>query len=232
MNYIHANRASYEDFAPGRALYHAPGMTNFPARLAEELMGRCLDFLGRRENVVLYDPLCGAGSLLAVAAFTCANAIARVRGTDADPSAVRLAHKNLALLASGGLQARARELIGMGERFERPSYAEAVESAGNLARLLPERGVAAEAFVADAFHLPEDGFRADVILTDFPYGTMKEWQSGGADSFLAAMRGRLRPGGVVCAVMDKSQNCEADGFFRIERQKIGKRKFEIYRREE
>lgn len=232
MNYIHANRPSYEDFAPGRALYHAPGMTNFPARLAEELMGRCLDVLGRRENVVLYDPLCGAGSLLSVAVFTYAGALARVRGTDADPSAVLLAQRNLALLALGGLDARARELIGMGERFDRPSYAEAARSAQKLARLLPEKGVAAEAFFADAFHLPADGFRADVILTDFPYGIMKAWQSGGADSFLSAMREKLNPGGVVCAVMDKGQKCEADGFARVERQKIGKRKFEIYRRDD
>ncbi len=232
MNYMYANRPSYEDFAPGRALYHAPGMTNFPARVAEELMGRCLDLLGRRENVVLYDPLCGAGSLLAVAAFTSAASLARVRGTDADPSAVLLAQRNLALLVPAGLEARARELAGMGERFERPSYAEAARSAQNLARLLPEKGVAAEAFAADAFHLSADGFRADVILTDFPYGSMKAWTTGDAGAFLSAMGERLRPGGIVCAVMDKSQKCGEDGFARLERQKIGKRKFEIYRRDD
>jgi tRNA G10 N-methylase Trm11 len=228
MNYIYANRPSYEDFAPGRTLYHAPGATNFPARLAEELMGRCLDFLGRREGVVLLDPLCGAGSLIAVAALTHAGALARVRGTDADPCAVLTAQKNLALLAPGGLAARVRELREMGERFARPSYLEAAESAARLARLLPERGVAAEAFVADAFRLPDDGFRADIVLTDFPYGGMKVWTSGDAGAFLAAVRKKLSAGGVVCAVMDKAQKCASEGFIRLERQSVGKRRYEIY----
>ena len=228
MNYVYANRPSYEDFAPGRALFHAPGMTNFPARLAEELMGRCLDLLGRRENVVLYDPLCGVGSLLAVAAFTHGDALARVRGTDADPAAVLVAQKNLALLSPGGLDARARELTEMGARFGRPSYEEAARSARSLSRLLPERGIPAEAFARDAFRLPDDGFCADVILTDFPYGDMKTWASGGAEGFLAAVREKLNPGGVACVVMEKNQKCAFEGYVRRARQNVGKRKFEIY----
>jgi tRNA G10 N-methylase Trm11 len=195
-------------------------------------MGRCLDFLGRREDVVLYDPLCGAGSLLTVAALTHGRAVARVRATDIDPGSVLIAQKNLALFAPGGLAARAGELAEMGERFDRPSYAGAAESARSLIRLLPEKGIAAEAFVADAFRLPDDGFLADVILTDFPYGSMKMWASGCAEEFLAAMRERLRPGGVISVVMDKSQKCAAEGYNRLARQRIGKRKFEIYRRDE
>ncbi len=230
MNYIYANRPSYEDFAPGRALFHAPGMTNFPARLAEELMGRSLDFLGRQNDVVLFDPLCGVGSLLAVAAFTHADAVARVRGTDADPGAVLIAQKNLALLAPDGLDRRARELAEMGMRFDRPSYPAAVASAKNLALLLGRTGIPAEAFTADAFAPPADSFLADVILTDFPYGSMKAWMSGDAETFLFAMREKLRPGGILCAVMDKGQKCAQDGFVRLARQNVGKRKFEIYRR--
>lgn len=228
MNYIHANNPSYEDFAPGRALYHAPGMTNFPVRLAQELMGRCLDHLGGRRNIVLYDPLCGAGCLLAVAALTFAPALARVRGTDADHAAIMTAWKNLVLLAPGGLSRREAELADMGERFARPSYWAAAESARKLARLLPPEGIAAEAFAADAFALPDDGFRADVILTDFPYGSMKAWASGDADGFLTAMIPLLNPGGVLCAVMDKVQKPRPSALQRRARQVVGRRKFEIY----
>lgn len=229
MNYLYANRPSYEDFAPGRALCHAPGMTNFPARLAEELMGRCLRFLGRRENVVLYDPLCGVGSLLAVAALTHAPALVRVRGTDADPSAVLVAQKNMALLAPGGFEDRARTLSEMGERFGRPSYEEAEQAARRLKELLPGAGIPAEAFAADAFRLPDDGFRADVILTDFPYGDMKAWATGGAEGFLAAILPRLNSGGVICAIMDKKQKLPPSTLQRLERQSVGKRRYEIYR---
>lgn len=230
MIYRHANNLSYEDFASGRALCHAPGATNFPARLAIELAGRCIGYTRAKQGLTLYDPLCGAGYLLTVAALWHAGKIARVRGTDADGAAVAVARKNCALLAPGGLSDRAQELREMGERFGRDSYAEAARSAECLAGMLPAAGIACEVFPADAFHLPDDGFRADIVLTDLPYGQMKAWMTGGEEGFLAAMHKALVPEGILCIVSGKSQQCAGEGYQRLERQRIGKRQFEIYRR--
>ena len=230
MIYRYANLESYEDFASGRVLYHAPGVTNFPARLAMELMGRCLDYAGVISGAVLYDPLCGAGYLLTIAAITHAAKIGCVRGTDVDVDAVRVAKKNLSLLTPDGLLMRRKELREMGERFGRESYAGAAESAEHLAKYLRSGGISAEAFCADAFHLPKDGFLADIVLTDFPYGDMKTWASGGSTEFLATMRPVLKDGGVLCAVSDKAQKLDGAGYQRLERGSAGKRKFEIFQK--
>ena len=44
MEYRYSNDKNYEDFVSGRVLYNYKGITNFPARLAQEIFGRCLKY--------------------------------------------------------------------------------------------------------------------------------------------------------------------------------------------
>jgi hypothetical protein len=39
----------------------------------------------------------------------------------------------------------------------------------------------------------------------------------------------LAPGGVVCVVADKGQTCAGEGFVRVARGNVGKRRFEMFR---
>lgn len=72
----------------------------------------------------------------------------------------------------------------------------------------------------------------DLIITDVPYGNLAAWDEDPANS-LQAMYLQLsriaRPGTILAVIMDKRQGCRSEAWNRLEKQIIGKRKFEIYR---
>ena len=109
MRYEYFAAMNFEDFAGGRVLYHMPGTSNFPVRLAGEIFMRCVQFV-EKEKAVLYDPCCGGGHLLTVLGFLCGDRIGSVYGSDIDEEAVALAAKNLSLLTEEGLARRKAQL--------------------------------------------------------------------------------------------------------------------------
>lgn len=203
MKFAHADDASYEDVGGGVVLHSAPGHPGFPSRLALELFARAQAITGK-ERVGLWDPLCGAGGIVATVALLRPSALTRVLATDVDPDAVRLAEKNLALIPDAGLLARRGELAARGADPRRLASVDRLRAIPGRSDAL--RADAATADVTDptaVAALDLDGI--DVVLTDLPYGQQTGWASeSGAPAdrapaarALDALRDVLRPGSVV-----------------------------------
>lgn len=234
MDYRFAPERDYADFAPGRALRGGKGRPNFPVRLALELYGRGAATLGA-EEVRLWDPLCGTGSLLLTAALLGEPAPRCVFGSDADAGAAALAEENLALLRAEGCARRRAALEERLRGFGRESYAEALESLGRLEALAAARDVACAAFVYDIFdeEAPPLPQAPNLVVCDLPYGALADWSGAAAEpeaAFLTALFRRLAPGAVAAVCMDKRQRLRGEGFVRLEKGQVGKRRFELYRR--
>ena len=72
----------------------------------------------------------------------------------------------------------------------------------------------------------------DIIITDVPYGALVEWR-GENDHPINSMMEQLyriaNPNTVLAVSMDKLQKINSSRWDRLEKQNIGKRKFEIYK---
>ena len=64
MEYKYCKNNNYEDFSSGRVLYGAKGIPNFPVRLLHEIYGYSKSYLEKKEDIVIYDPCCGAAYAL------------------------------------------------------------------------------------------------------------------------------------------------------------------------
>ena len=129
-------RTDHSDFASGRVFRSLPGRTAFPVRLADELFQRCLALRPpdlRDAPVALYDPVCGGATLLCTLALLHWPSIRQIVASDADPEAVALAGRNLALLTPDGIAERRREIASLHAEYGKDSHAEALESADRLA---------------------------------------------------------------------------------------------------
>lgn len=231
MNYLYCDDANFEDFASGRVLYGGDGIPNFPVRLLNEIFGRAVAHCAKKERLTVYDPCCGGGYSLAVLGFCHSGIIDRLYGSDIDPRMTAHARKNAALLTGAGMQARREEIERMIALYGKPSHRDALQSTFALETRLT-KDVPMEIFEADCTQpLPE--IAPDVILTDIPYGNLVNW-SGDAGSPLTAMLARLAeissPETVLALCMDKRQKLETGRWTRIEKQTIGKRRFEILRK--
>lgn len=80
----------------GQVLHSAPGLPGFPPRLAVELFERAR-LLAGADRVGLWDPMCGAGGIVAALALLRADALTRVLASDVSDRALELASKNLHL---------------------------------------------------------------------------------------------------------------------------------------
>lgn len=198
MKFEHAPDASYEDVGGGVVLHSAPGHPGFPSRLALELFARAQAMTGK-DRVGLWDPLCGAGGMVATVALLRPSSLTRVLATDVDHDALQLAERNLALASATGLVARRRELA------EREADPRRLASADRLLAI-PGRSddlrvEVAPADVTDAASLAAldlDGI--DVVLTDLPYGQQTGWASASkapARRALETLGGVLPRGSVV-----------------------------------
>ena len=230
MQYKFAENKSYEDFSSGRVLYHKTGNANFPARLASEIFSRCLSYLnGSAKRVSVYDPCCGAGYLLAVLGFLFNGRIASLSGSDADVEAVSLARKNLSLLAERGMSNRKEELKNFFEAYGKESHALAVESAENLSRLIKNE-ISCEVFQRDIIKNSNSDFKADVVITDVPYGNLIELPGGipfDIEAMLENLFYNLNSESVVAVVSGNRQKFSNEKFIRLEKFIAGKRKIEI-----
>lgn len=234
MNYRFCEDQDFSDYACGRVLRGGAGMPNFPARLALELYGRGASHLPADAEIVLWDPCCGSGYLLTVAALRGQPVPRCVLASDIQEGAVSLARENLALISAEGRAARQEALRAHLQEFGRESYALALESLDRIGAQCVGRQVETEVRVHDvlAGGQPFDR-RPNLVVTDVPYGCLVSWQGERAELgqyLLQALAPALDAGAVAVVCMDKKQRVCSDGYVRLEKEQIGKRRFEIYQK--
>lgn len=232
MKYRYGKNANYEDFSSGRVLYHIKGMTNFPVRLAQEIYGRCLEYSPKKQDICLYDCCCGGGYLLTVLGFLNQDSLGRVIGSDIDLEILDVAKKNLSLLTREGMDRRIREIEEMIVSFNKESHREAKNSAIRLKGLI-KKDMESLVFQADALKAIELDIKPDIIITDVPYGNLVDWKGKEqyiVDRLLDSLYQISSPASIIGICMDKGQKVRNDKFIRLEREKIGKRRFEILRK--
>ena len=209
MRFEYVEADSFEDVGSGTVLHSAPGFPGFPARLALELFDRARAMTSR-ERVTLWDPMCGAGGLVAAIALRRRAQLEHVIATDVDAAAVELARRNLALVDSDALLKRADELESQGAASTRTQAARNLASAVGSPPLPFTTGVvdvtAAESVAA--FSCPP----ADIVITDIPYGTQTTWNSTTSSplpTMIEALRSRL-PAHAVIVLTGPDRNSFAD----------------------
>jgi len=236
MEYKHARDDNFGDFACGRVIYNKPGMPNFPVRLTQEIFGRCLNYLKNRKNICIYDPCCGSGYMLTVLGFLNTGIIDRIIASDIDNEAVNLAKRNLSLLTGEGLECRIRQLNDLYEKFHKASHKEGIESGKRMMNMLGSFPKKPDTYAFQADLLSENvlghqSFKADIVMTDVPYGNLVAWQGDREDGIGVLMENLipvLKPDSVVAICTDKKQKIKTEKYRRLEKQLIGKRKFEIF----
>ncbi|MCL2605257.1 MAG: hypothetical protein FWD90_12325 [Defluviitaleaceae bacterium] len=234
MQYKYAADANYEDFASGRVIRHKTGGTNFPVRLAQEIFCRCVYNSEAKNNLCLYDPCCGGGYLLTAIGLLNYSLIQSIIASDCDTDAVLITEQNLRLLTAEGINERISHLHHLHVQYGKPSHSQAIESAEKLNGYIDKtRSINVTTFRADILHagaLTDMGFKADIVFTDIPYDNLTAWNNdGGATDFTENLLPVLHPHSVVAVCSNKQQKITADCFTRLEKQKIGKRKFEIFK---
>lgn len=248
MQYKYCSKQNFEELSSGRVIYGNAGIPNFSVRLLNEIFSRCLEYTERSTGLTVYDPCCGGGYSLTVLGFCHADRIAGLIGSDIDEAMVSYARKNTGLLTNQGLNNRILELEEMMQLYHKQSHKEALQSAYRWKEQL-NKELPAVIFQADCTKTLPDMGRIDVILTDVPYGGLVDWQSKNTDP-LSAMAEQLAkiasPGTVLAVSMDKKQSMDRKqsvkqgpkmlgqhdlqySWARLEKQLIGKSKFEIYR---
>ena len=237
MEYIfEKENRNYEDFSSGRVLYNQKGTTAFPVRIASEVFLRCkkhLEDKGIDSLLTVYDPCCGGGYLLTTLGFLHGQSIARITASDIDYSAIELAKKNLALLTRQGMENRLDEINRYIEEYGKASHLGARDSAYRLYKLIEGKDVEINCFCADALRLQEGEaacFKADLVMTDFPYGDIVEWSEKSEDiggRFLESIKAVMASHTVVAVIADKKTVVKHEAFKRVEQFNAGKRRVTI-----
>lgn len=236
MLYKYSNDSNYEDLAAGRVIIHKSGFTNFPVRLADEIFIRCLNYLESSENVSIYDPCCGGGYLLTILGFLNINIINSIIASDISDEALCVAQKNLSLLTKDGLTERTQHINNLYLLHSKQSHLEALDSTHRLLKILNDakHETKFQIFNADILTkgiLENQSFRADIVFLDVPYGNLVKWKSENADeiNLLDNLLPVITNKSVVAICSDKSQRFTSNHFKSLEKQMIGKRKFQIFK---
>jgi tRNA G10 N-methylase Trm11 len=231
MEYKYGKNDNYEDFSSGRVLYHGKSMTNFPVRLAQEIYGRCLQYSPKKTNICLYDCCCGGGYLLTVLGFLNQDTIKKIVGSDIDIEILNIAKKNLSLLSKEEINKRITEIEQMIASYQKQSHIEAKNSAITLKGLI-RTNIEFEVFQSDALKAINLKAKPDII-TDVPYGYIVDWRGNKEnviDKLLDALYEICSSDTIIGLCMNKKQKVRNEKFTRLEKQQIGKRKFEILKK--
>lgn len=230
MEYLYCKNDNFQDFASGRVLYGGKGIPNFPVRLLLEIYGRALSYSNRKEDLVIYDPCCGGGYALTILGYFQNRYIGKLIGSDIDEDMVAHSKKNTSLLNRDVLKKRKTELEELYNLFGKASHKEALDSCDKLSLML-ENDISAKIFQADCtMPLPE--ILPDIIITDVPYGNLVEWEQGKSsiDDMLEQLWKISHANTILAVCMDKRQKINCDMWKRLEKQNIGKRRFEILKK--
>lgn len=231
MEYKFTQNENYEDYACGRVIYHMGGEPTFPVRLALEMYERCLQYSNKKENITLYDCCCGGAYMLTILGLLKNDTISELYGSDIDEDSLKLAADNLGLLTEAGITKRREELETLYHNYGKESHQEALRSLSRIEKLLPNE-LRISIFHRNALEVSDLPFIPDIIITDVPYGNLVEWGegSGGINHMMDALSGICGRETILCVCMDKKQKIQTERYQRLERQLIGKRKFEIYKK--
>lgn len=241
MNFKYCNGENYEDFACGKVIYHRPGMTNYPVRLAQEIYKRALSYKEVKENICVYDPCCGSGYILTILGLLNGDSIGTLIGSDIRPEAIELSEKNLSLLTNEGLEVRRMQLEQLFKEYEKPSHKEAIDSICVFEKLIATQKVKPQVslfegdILKDNTLIPKDdhdkrNFKADIVIADVPYGDLVGWSEeldSPINKMLDELLPILKPDAIVAISSDKKQKITNPKYKRLEKNVIGKRKFEI-----
>ncbi len=252
MPYQYAIRdEDYTDFSGGRVLYSLPGLPAFPVRLASEIYfrARALLRLPHEKRLTIYDPTCGGAYHLAALGLLHGEGIGAILASDVDQRALELARRNLSLLSPEGLLRREQEIRGMLEQFGKLSHAWALQSAAALREralrasegeqgLSPIRTRVCQANALDptAVQNALAGESIQLVISDIPYGQLSAWRlpaSNAPDNhapawrMLDALLPALPGDSIVAVAADKSQKIAHEGYRRLDRFQIGKRRISL-----
>ncbi len=233
MEYRYSNNKNFEDFASGRVIYNYKGITNFPARLAQEIFRRCLEYSNKKSDICIYDCCCGGGYMLTILGFMNAGIISEITGSDINPDAVTKAKNNLELLHADGLNKRMEQIKELAGLYGKESHEEAIQSAIRLHKRIESSNIITHVFTANAFESLTLNKTPDIIITDVPYGDIVSWEgadNGNVDLLLDSLYQICNNETVIGICMDKSQKNTNEKFKRLEKQQVGKRRFEILKR--
>lgn len=231
MEYKYTPNDNYEDFASGRVLYHMGGEPTFPVRLALEMYERALQYSRKKKDITLYDCCCGGAYMLTILGLLKNTSISNLYGSDIDAKSLKLAEDNLSLLTKAGLNNRRGELEALYKSYGKNSHQEALQSIDRLEKLITKEPSTC-VFHQNVLELEDLPFIPDIIMTDVPYGNMVEWGEGSGDinQMMDTLSGVCEPDTILCICMDKKQKIQSEIYQRLEKQLVGKRKFEIYKK--
>lgn len=241
-------RQNYTDYASGRVFYSAPGHPAFPVRLASEILQRCLaarHASSATGTCVVYDPCCGGAYHLGTLAYLHWEAIEEIVESDIDDQILTVAGRNLSLLTIQGVDRRISEISQMLASYGKSSHAAALESAESLRKRLQKLGAVhqvkthlfrADALDSQALQKGLGSREVDIVFTDIPYGWHSAWKTSGdaraptlrpVDRMLDSLLQVLAPGAVIAVATDKRQKVSHEGYRRVEKFQLGKRRITL-----
>lgn len=236
MVYKYYKNQNFEDFACGRVIYGRAGFSNYPVKIAYEAFNRGLEYLGKKENITVYDPCCGSGYLLTVLGFLNPDAISRIVASDISEEAIALAKDNLSLLFEEGLLKRKRQIGEMFAKFNKQSHKDAIKSADLFLDIIRKRKLNPQidcftADVLDSSQFENSDFLVDIMITDVPYGNLVAWseKDDPINRFLTNIIPVLHENSVLVISTDKNQKIRNERFYRLEKFSVGKRKISVLR---
>ncbi len=243
-------REDHSDYSSGRVFYGLPGHPAFPVRLVSEIFQRCValrEAQGATGPCVVYDPCCGGAYHLSTLAYLHWNAIGEIIGSDVDEEVLSTARRNLSLLTVEGLDRRTAEISKMLIQYKKASHEAALKSAETLRQrlsgLVQTHQVGVRLFAADATDSRAvcqqlAGRKVDVVISDIPHGRHSSWQMSSSSQastlspawkMLEALLPVLSLRSVVAISSDKSQKISHEGYRRLERFQVGKRRVVLLR---
>jgi hypothetical protein len=236
-------KRDYSDYAGGRVFYSSPGQPAFPVRLASEIFQRCWAYRQRAEPCLIYDPCCGGAYHLSVLGYRHGRQIGEIVGSDVNTAVLPLALRNLNLLTMAGLTERIVELQQLHSQYQKPAHAEALVSAEQLQErhehYLAGHEIATQVFAADAMDKAAimaglNGRSVDMVISDIPYGWLTDWHTNEPDrspiwQMLETLRFVLSTGAVVAIAANKQQKVAHEGYERLDKFQVGKRRVWIGR---
>jgi tRNA G10 N-methylase Trm11 len=145
---------------------------------------------------------------------------------------LKIAEKNLSLLSKEGIDRRIQEIEQMIASYQKQSHMEAKKSAIKLKNLIKTH-IETKIFQCDALKSINLDIKPDIIITDVPYGNIANWE-GNEDNVINRLLDSLykisSQGTIIGLCMDKKQKVRNEKFVRLEKQQVGKRKFEILKK--
>ena len=234
MIYKYFHRNNFEDFSSGRVFYHKPNYSNYPVRLAGEVFCRCLEYIDKKNDIVIYDPCCGSGYMLTVLGYLFNEKIKAIYASDISNEAVELAGRNFSLLSNPGIEKRKIELLDLYSKYGKESHKEAIKSLDNI-RIFIKQKIEVNCYTRDIFNKDEiksNKFTADIIMTDVPYGNLVNWSNQKdkqIEKLLDMVKSSITVRSIVSISHTKSQKIDNKSFHKINLLKVGHRSIDFIR---